>query len=142
VLSTSQLATALSGDGQVLKLINATGSDVTSTGSCLEASCTRSRVALLGLDTSGTSGVGNEWVDEALVHSFYWTQQGGMQELDAVVPQGLGIDVYPGRWIDRWDANYVTPELSRVRPQLSRDGTYLFARDENSVCFRLALPSR
>jgi hypothetical protein len=141
VLSTSKIATALSGDGQVLKLINATGSDVTSTGSCLEASCTNSRVALLGLDTSGTRGVGNEWVNEVLVHSFYWTQQGGMQELDVVVPQGLGIDVYPGDWIDLWDNDiYGDSSASPVRPQLSRDGKYLFARDENGVCFRLALP--
>ncbi len=142
VLSTTKIATALSGDGQVLKLLNATGNDVSSTGACLEAACNNSRVALLGLDASGQRGVGNEWVNGGLVHSFYWTEQGGMQELDDVVPQGLGIDTYPGAYLDLWDSGLYGDAgyPSSVRPQLSRDGKYLFARDEDGVCFRLALP--
>lgn len=140
VLSTSKIATALSGDGQVLKLINATGVDTSSTGACLEASCTNARVALLELDASGTHGVGNEYAGAELVHSFYWSAQGGMRDLDAVIPQNRGVNVYPGSWIDFWDHALINNgSLSWVHPQLSRNGEYLFARDENGVCFRLDL---
>ncbi len=139
VLSTSKIATALSGDGQVLKLINATGTDTSSTGACLDAPCSNARVALLELDATGAHGVGNEYSGADLVHSFYWTAQGEMQELDAVVPQNKGVDVYPGSWIDNWDVPFISEGISWVHPQLSRNGKYLFARDQGSVCFRLDL---